>query len=62
MTTNKKRKLNIWDTDKANEISGNDPTLFTPFRKRSDILKIFSSTLGRLVDLRDYLIFVNEIY
>lgn len=41
------KKLNIWDTDKANEISGNDPTLFTPFRKRSDILKIFSSTLGR---------------
>lgn len=45
------RKLDFWETEKANEIKGMDSSLFLPFVTPSYVPNIFTSSLGRTIKL-----------
>ncbi len=41
------RKLNFWDSDKANLINGSDGTFYPPFRTRDQNLYSFNPQMCR---------------
>lgn len=45
------KKLNYWDSDKANTIDGDDSACFKPLKTRTEPLKLFTSALGRTLIL-----------